>query len=71
MVILDFFINQKKMKLFFVGYNLYADFLCKQNFPMTIEEVEKYFNHKFYRIEEDEKIYLCYFGAYTINFIFL
>ena len=69
-MILDFFINQKKNVTFFVGYNLYADFLEKQNFPMTIEEVEKYFNHKFYRIEEDEKNYLCYFGAYTINFIF-
>jgi hypothetical protein len=66
-----FLYKSKKNVTFFVGYNLYADFLCKQNFPMTIEEVEKYFNHKFYRIEEDEKIYLCYFGAYTINFIFL
>ena len=66
----DFFYKTDENKIIFVGYNLYADFLEKQNFPMTIEEVEKYFNHTFYRIEEDENIYLCYFGAYTINFIF-
>ena len=51
-----FFYKTDENKIIFVGYNLYADFLEKQNFPMTIEEVEKYFNHKFYRIEEDENI---------------
>ena len=66
----DFFYKTDENKIIFVGYNLYADFLEKQNFPMTIEEVEKYFNHKFYRIEEDENISLCYFGAYTINIRF-
>ncbi|MBO5143891.1 MAG: hypothetical protein J6J11_00045 [Treponema sp.] len=65
-----FFYKTDENKIIFVGYNLYADFLCKQNFPMTIEEVEKYFNHKFYRIEEDEKIY-CVILVLILKFNFI